>query len=75
MGTLTSSPEPHYFFFEELELANTKYVTSIHFKNINLQYFAMLLDDNIIFANHYVIFKNYDNIKKKFVKRSRLTKQ
>ena len=54
MGTLPSSPEPR-FFLEGLELAKTGYGTSIYFKNINLQYFAILLDDNIIFADHYVI--------------------
>ena len=65
MGTLPSPPEPRYFF-KGLELANTGYDTSIYFKNINIQYFETLLDNNIIFANHQVMFKNYDNVFKKF---------
>ena len=52
-----------------LEHANTGYGTSIHFKNINLRYFVILLDSNIIVANHYVMFKNYDNILKEFGKK------
>ena len=70
MVTLPFSPKPRYFFFfEGLEYANTEYGSTIYFKNINLQYFAILLDKNIIFANHYVTFKNYDNIFKKFCKK------
>ena len=69
MGTLPSFPEPCFFFFEGLEFANIEYGTSIHFKNINLQYFASFLDNNIIFTNHSVMFKNYDNIFEKFCKK------
>ena len=56
-------PQNPTIFFEGLELANTEYGTSILFKNINLQHFAILSDNNIIiFADRYAIFKNYDSI-------------
>ena len=75
METLPSFPEPRYFF-KRLEIANTGYGNSDYFRNPNLQYFEILLDNNIIFANCYVIFKNYDdNISKNSVKRSSLTEQ
>ena len=57
MEALPSFPEPGYFF-KRLEIANTGYGNSDHFRNPNLQYFEILLDKNIIFANCYVIFKN-----------------
>ena len=49
MEILLSSPA-ELCFFPELELANTGYGTSIHFKTKSLQYFALLLDNNIIVA-------------------------
>ena len=52
MRTLPSPPEPR--FFQGLELANTGYGTSIHFKNIDLQYFAILFKGNIIVAKEYL---------------------
>ena len=48
MGTSPSPPEPN--FFPGLELARTwacMYNTSFHFKNINLQYFAILIDRRV----------------------------
>ena len=59
MRTL-SLPFRSPLFFQGLEFANTGYGTSIYFNNRNLQYFALLLDNNIIFANRSVIFNNYD---------------
>ena len=62
-GNLALSPRI-LFFFEGLELANIGCSTSIHFKNINLQYFAILLDKNIIFSNCNVVLNNYNKILK-----------
>ena len=65
MRTLLSFQDPAIFFFfcyEGFELANTGYGTSIHLKNVNLACFAILLDNNITFADYYVIFKSYENI-------------
>ena len=60
---------PRTPFFPRLELANTGYGSSIHFKSINLQYFA-IFRDNIIVVNRYIIFKNYDNIKNKLCEKN-----
>ena len=61
MGTLPSHPEPS--LFQGLELASTVPYLLFHSKNINLQYFAILLDYNIIVAMQYlktmIIFKNF----------------
>ena len=44
------SPESR--IFQRLDLENTVYATSTHFKNIDyLEYFAILLDKNIIVDN------------------------
>ena len=54
MRILSQPPEP-CFFFQEPELANIGYGTLIHFKNITyLQYFAILLDNNIVVAIKYL---------------------
>ena len=50
-------------FSQGLELANTGYGTSFHFKTTNFQHFAILLDNNIIVATQLLktmlIFKNF----------------
>ena len=58
MGTASALPEPS--FSNDLSF---KYGTSFHFKNINLQFFAILLDNNSIVVVKYlkttiIIFKN-----------------
>ena len=68
-GDFAFFPRTPLFFFEGLGHANTEYGTSIHFKKINSQYFATILDNRVIFAYRYAIFKNYDNIKKKYCKK------
>ena len=68
MGTCPLPQNPA-IFFEGRELANTECGTSIPFEDINAQYFAIFLNNNIILANHYVMFKNYDNIFKKICKK------
>ena len=64
MGTLLSPPEP--FFFQRIELASTVR-TFFYFKNINLSYLAILLNNNIIVAMQYletmIIFKNFCDAK------------
>ena len=53
MRTLPLPPEPR-FSKDLIELANTVYSTSMHFKNVNyLQYFAILLDKNILITMYY----------------------
>ena len=47
MGAFLSPPNPVFFKVKNLWAYNyTLYGTSIHFKNINLQYFAIFLDNN-----------------------------
>ena len=54
---LPSFPEFRNFFFKGLKLANTGYGTSIYFKNINLQYFAILLDNKLISYSLITMYK------------------
>ena len=67
MGTYAFYRRTQFF----LRTWTCKYDTLFHFKNINLQYFAILLDHNIIVAMQYlktmIIFKNFCE-KKTFTK-------
>ena len=54
MGTLPLSPETSFSKNVMLQILGI-YVTSIHFKNISyLQYFAILLNNNIMVAIKYL---------------------
>ena len=71
--TLCSSPRGPFFFFQTLALASIVNGTSIQAINKNLQYFVILVNNNIIVAMCYLKRIICDIFLNKSVKKSLLS--